>query len=719
MASDWLRTRGRGVHLTIRDIDCRDFDAERLAKDLHDLHVNVLSFFCAGYVTVHPTSLSLRISPFLNGRDLTGEIVDALHRYGIKAVAAMDLSLIPETVANEHPDWLSLDASGEPYRANRDLGNFYIACPHSGYQNEYLELVLRELVSRYDLDGIKFGGGSYGFTSYGNGICHCSRCREAYRAFSGREIPLKEDPADPAWVEFQRWRQEAVVQRTRFLYQLVKSLNPDLPVMCNSVCFGDPDWTIRGALDIERMAENIDAVQVEAQTRIRVDGDHGEWQFLLWPSEEASFLTNVSDHQIWVLASYFQAWPWRRNAVPPAEQKIYMAQMYANGGSAIVNLSGGPPAVHQDQRGFAAIRSLYEFVERNADYYDGDASAADVAVVYSQNTLFNYDREEPKRYVDAIRGVEQALAEHHIPFDVISDRLLIPERLAKYRTVVLPSTACMTEEAAESLRKYVENGGSVVATFETSLYGPDGRKRDDFLLADLLGVSRADTVPVTGKQNGVYKQAYLKVRHKDHPLLADLGDTTVIPAANRYCRVRLRGEKAEVPLTLSAAFRVFPEGMSYTTDPDPDDPMLIAKEHPSGGRTVYFAGQPDLAFLRFGYPDWGLLLANAVRWASGGRVPLEAEAPSTLLVTLRKQDNRRLVHLVNLNGGRRMFRQMIPACDVKILLRSEPAFRPHRAFLLSDLRSLPMAEEKDGVSVRIPRVEDYDVLVIEGEPDTR
>ena len=719
MASEWLRTRGRGVHLTIRDVDCRDFDAERLAKDLHDLHVNVLSFFCAGYITVHPTSLSLRTSPFLGGRDLTGEIVAALHRYGIKAVAAMDLSLIPETVAGEHPEWRSLDARGEPYRANRDLGNFYIACPLSGYQNEFLEQVLRELVSRYDLDGIKFGGGSYGFTSYGNGICYCSRCREAYRAFSGRELPGREDASDPAWGAFQRWRREAVVERTRFLYRLVKSQNPDLPVMCNSVCFGDPGWTLRGALDIERMAEHIDAVQVEAQTRVRVDGDRGEWQFLLWPSEEANFLTSVSNRQIWVLASYFQAWPWRRNAVPPAEQKIYMAQMYANGGSAIVNLSGGPPAVHQDQRGFAAVRSLFEFVERNADYYDGDASAADVAVVYSQNTLFNYDRQEPERYVDSIRGVEQALAEHHIPFDVISDRLLIPERLAKYRTIVLPSTACMTEEAAESLKKYVENGGSVVATFETSLYDPDGRKRDDFLLADLLGVSHADTLQVTGREDGVYKQAYLNVRLGDHPLLSDLGDTTVIPAANRYCRVRLRGEKAAVPLTLSAAFRVFPEGMSYTLEPDPGDPMLVAREHPSGGRTVYFAGQPDLAFLRFGYPDWGLLLTNAVRWASGGRLPLEAEAPPTLLVTLRKQENCRLVHLVNLNGGRRMFRQMIPARDIKILLRSEPAFRPRRAFLLSNLHSLPLAEEKDGVSVRVSRVEDYDVLVFEGDADSR
>src|SRR5690606_5136674 len=164
---------------------------------------------------------------------------------------------------------------------------------------------------------------------------------------------------------------------------------------------------------------------------------------------------------------------------------------------------------------------------------------------------------------------------------------------------------------------------------------PDGRKRDDFLLADLLGVSHADTLPVTGREDGVYKQAYLNVRLGDHPLLTDLGDTTVIPAANRYCRVRLCGDRATVPLTLSAAFR-----------------MLVAREHPSGGRTVYFAGQPDLAFLRFGYPDWGLLLANAVRWASGGRLPLEAEAPPTLLLTLRKQENRRLVHLVNLNGGR-------------------------------------------------------------------
>ena len=39
---DWLQERNRGIHLTIRDIDCKDFDAQRLAKDLNELDVNFL-----------------------------------------------------------------------------------------------------------------------------------------------------------------------------------------------------------------------------------------------------------------------------------------------------------------------------------------------------------------------------------------------------------------------------------------------------------------------------------------------------------------------------------------------------------------------------------------------------------------------------------------------------------------------------------------------------
>lgn len=713
--SDWLTKRSRGVHLTIRDVDCLDFDTERFAKDLSELGVNVLSFFCAGYVTVHPTNLSIRKSPFLGDRDLTGDIVKAVQSYDIRAVAAMDLSLIPGNAALEHPDWCSCDHEGKPYKANQDLGDFYIACPLSGYQNEYLAEILREIVMRYEVDGIKFGGGSYGFSSYGNGICHCGRCREAFGAYAGSHIPVKEDWNDPLWGTFQRWRQQRVVERSKFLYDLVKSLDPNMPVMCNSVCFGETGWTTKGALDIEGMAAYIDAVQVEAQTRIRVDGDSSHWDFLLWPAEEANFLDNVSDHQPWVLASYFQAWPWRRNAVPPAEQKVYMAQIYANGGNAILNLSGGPIKGHQDQRGFPAVKSLYHFVADNQDYYNDDRSGANVAIVYSQDTLFYYGKEKPKlNYVDAIRGVELALSDSHIPFDIISDAVVKKGNLSKYRTIILPSAACMSEETAAALSQYAKNGGSVIATFETSLFDTDGSKRADFLLADLLGASYISTDSVMGEENGVYKQSYLNVQNDSHshPLLEKLGDTSVIPASNNYCRVSAAKESV-VPLTLSAPFRVFPEGQSYTLEPDTGMPMLIAREHAGGGRTVYFPGQQDTAFARYGYPDWALLLVNAVLWTTRERLPLQVEGPETLLATLRVQEKRRLVHLVNVNGGRRMFRQLIPARDVTVRLPLGEGFEPQRAYLLSDQNPLTMTRDGDFASVLVSSVLDYDVVVFE------
>jgi len=699
---DWLKQRSRGVHLTIRDIDCKDFDAESLAKDLHEMGVNVLSFFCAGYVTVHPTSLNIRRSPYLGDRDITGDIIRALRTYDIRAVPAMDLSLIPGNAAESHPEWRSLDEYGNPYKANEDLGDFYIACPLSGYQNEYLSLILQEIVSRYDVDGIKFGGGSYGFSSYGNGICHCTRCKAAYRAYADSEIPLKDDWNDPEWGIFQRWRQQRVVDRSKFLYDLVKSLKPDLPVMCNSVAFGDPSWTTKGALDIERMADYIDAVQVEAQTRVRANRDEYHWDFLMMPAEEANFLNTVSDHQPWVLASYFQAWPWRRNAVPPAEQKVYMAQIYANGGNAILNLSGGPPKVHEDQRGFPAVKSLFTFVKQNQEYYIQDRSAANVAILYSQDTLFYYGRDNAKAsYVEAIRGFEQALTDHHIPFDIISDRMLQSNKLAAYQTVILPSTAM-----------YVEGGGNLIATFETSLFDTNGNKRDDFMLADLFGSSYAGTESVMGPDNGVYKQAYMNIRDPAHPIVSELGDTRVIPASNRFCQVT-PGSAVSVPLTLSAAFRVFPEGMSYTEEPDTGFPMLTAVEHASCGRIVYFPGQPDTAYMRVGYPDWAHLMVNAVKWTLRDNLPLVVEAPSTLMVTLRQQEGRQLVHLVNLNGGRRMFSQIIPARDVKVTLPVTDRYQPKRAFLLSDHQALKLTHKDESVSIIIPEVRDYDVLVFE------
>jgi beta-galactosidase GanA len=82
-----------------------------------------------------------------------------------------------------------------------------------------------------------------------------------------------------------------------------------------------------------------------------------------------------------------------------------------------------------------------------------------------------------------------ALIEDRMPFEMINSQMLDAENLKPYKLLILPNIAAMSDAQCEQLRKFVESGGSIVATFETSLYDEEGKQRADFGLKDLFGVS--------------------------------------------------------------------------------------------------------------------------------------------------------------------------------------------------------------------------------------
>ncbi|WP_274651184.1 alpha-amylase family protein [Paenibacillus humicola] len=707
---DWLQERNRGIHLTIRDIDCKDFDARRLAKDLHELDVNFLTFFSGGYVTTYQTDIELqRKSPFLGNRDITGEIITALHAYGIKALPSIELGVMPLTAGDAHPEWCSRDIDGNPYVVAEQL---YACCPLGGYHHELGSRFVEEVLSRYEIDGLYWCGASYGFQAYGSGICYCDKCRADFLAVSGLEIPVKKDWNDPAWRTFLKWRTEKTTQSAKRIYDMVKRLDPDMPVIGNSVCFGDPSWTMNSSLDMEQISKYQDTVIIEAQTRVKIDetADRENWHSLTWPDEEARYMTTISDNPVWIVVSYFLAWPWRRTAVPPVEQKIYLAQIAANGATLQVNLSGGPPATHNDSRGFQAIKELYGFLKRHKAYYDHDRSGAATAIVFSQETLIHYGRENGmERYVESIRGAEQALLDAHIPFDILSAKTLSGEKLSQYRTLILPSLCCMSEEEASRIRDFVNGGGNLIATFETSLYDENGNRRSDFLLGDLFcAASIGESKRVNGEQDGVLKQAYIKIAG-DHDILRGIDDADVIPIYGQYCPVRADGSAQASPLKLSAPFRVFPEGLSYTLEDGPEYPMVVLSENGKGGRVAYFPNQLDKSYLKIGFPDLGRLIANTVRWAAHGEEQLRIVGPDSLNVSLRTKPGLRMVHLINLAGGRRFFTSLVPIREISVGLAED--IQVKRAFMLSSGQELAVSEDGTFQSVVVPELLDYDVVV--------
>ena len=110
---------------------------------------------------------------------------------------------------------------------------------------------------------------------------------------------------------------------------------------------------------------------------------------------------------------------------------------------------------------------------------------------------------------------------------MVHDHLLDAEHTNQFRTLILPNIAALSTAQCDQLREFVERGGSIVATYETSLYDEWGVQRQDFGLASLFGASFA------GSKEGPMLNSYLSLE-KDpstghyHPVLAGFEDANRI-----------------------------------------------------------------------------------------------------------------------------------------------------------------------------------------------
>src|SRR5438309_9680465 len=127
----------------------------------------------------------------------------------------------------------------------------------------------------------------------------------------------------------------------------------------------------------------------------------------------------------------------------------------------------------------------------NETHFCNRSSIAELAVLYPQRTVAFYPRPDSRRPryrggpVDYLQGIYYALLEGRFLFDFVHEGNLDAATLQKYRALLLPNAAYLSDSQCEVIRKYVDGGGSLLATFETSRYDEWGNQRPDFQLADV------------------------------------------------------------------------------------------------------------------------------------------------------------------------------------------------------------------------------------------
>ncbi len=705
LSTGWQNGPHRVLLLNLREGDEPKVDAEALVAGAKEYRATAFCLSGGGIVAFYQTKIAgHRISNGLGERDLLAEVIPVAHREGMRVLARIDPSCAPKALAVEHPEWFTRDRNGNFC----EVSEHYVTCPNAGYYRVRMVEVVREILQRYDADGIWNNQGK--FAAWETGLCYCNTCQSMFKAESGHAIPQTENWDDPVWRQYNEWRYRRIADWVALMHREIHAVKPDA-VFIAAVQLMESLETIRpGGWDIDYWLEHQDIPTFECQRRHTAP---------FWPGIQAKYLATLAPNKPrWMTASYFYPW-WRLYAAPEAENRPWIAQQVANGVSPWLHINGGYSDLF-DRRSLAPMKAVFQRLARWEKYLDGTQSQARVVLVLSRYTQDNYGRDKPQaRYLDFIRGWYLALQEAHIPFDVISDKLISPQRLARYGVVVISNLACVSDAAVAALEQYTQAGGGVIAGFEAGLFDADGKPRATPAFDALLGIRR------TGKREGL-KSSYAKLESRDDPLLAGIGDTDLIPNEGALIEVTAAPGHA-VPLTLippviahDGATISIPE---YSAIRETTNIPVVTHGASGGGgqgRTVYVANTMEGLYYHYGFPDLGRVLANAVRWALGDPMALEVDAPDYVDVTHMGQPGRALVHLINLpldkplnTGWRHPGRNLVEVRDIVVRLRPAAGQHVKSARLASSETLLPLSMIGGAVKVTIPKLADHEIVIFE------
>src|SRR5438105_2754135 len=150
----------------------------------------------------------------------------------------------------------------------------------------------------------------------------------------------------------------------------------------------------------------------------------------------------------------------------------------------------------------------------------------------------------------------------------------------QFKVLALPNIVNLSDAQCAQLKAFVEKGGGLVATHETSLNDERGRRRADFGLAALFGASFAGNV-IERQQN-----AYLNLEDRTHPLLDGLADAGRM--VHGVSRVEIRTPAGlRAPLMTVPTYPDLPMEEVYQRETKTDIPGVMVRSA-GAGRVVYF-----------------------------------------------------------------------------------------------------------------------------------
>jgi hypothetical protein len=720
----WYRRTLRWGQTNITEIDPEQYDVGWWRRYWKRTETQGAVINAGGIVAYYPSDVPFHHrAEHLNGRDLFGELCKVAHEDGLAVFARMDSSRAHEDLFKAHPDWFARRSDGQPYKSEE----YFITCINSPYYEEHIPAIMREIVERYHPEG--FTDNSWAGLGR-NSPCFCDNCQKRFQKRTGHDIPREKNWNDALYREWNVWNYERRVEMWELNNRVTKAAGgPDcIWVGMNS---GSISGQCQSFRDFRQICRRAEMIMLDHQARTDSEGfqQNGEagkqihgmlgWDKLIPES----------------MAMYQAGRPvFRYASKPEPEARLWMLDGIAGGLQPWWHNVG---AYHEDRRRYETPVPVLRWHAGNEEYLVNRQPMATVGVVWSQQNMDFYGRDDAGVLVELPwRGLTQALVRARIPYlPVHADDL---ERDAeKFATLVLPNMAAMSDAQVSVVRRFVERGGGLLATGQSTLFNESGEARPDFALADLFGAhavaSRARDEEATRRRwasdtahsylrltpelrsrvDGPHMTGEPKISSERHPVLRGFEETDILPFGGVLEPLKLDAG-AQALLTFIPPFPAFPPETSWMREPRTDIPGLILNTA-AKGRVAFLPADLDRRFGRDYLPDHGNLLANLVRWTAGDNLPLTVEGAGLIDCHLYTQAGRTILHLVNLtNAGawRAPVDELIRVGPFHVRVKLPERVRGRNVKLLVAGRNIPARVKNGWADFDIGSILDHEVAVI-------
>ncbi|MHB9130896.1 MAG: alpha-L-fucosidase [Armatimonadota bacterium] len=528
-------------------------------------------------------------------------------------------------------------------------------CNLRGYTDELMIPQLLELIDKYDVDGFWVDG-----ENWATRACYCDTCVSAFTAETGiAEIP--QQPADAHWSEWAAFHRRSFAEHVRKYADAVHARKPS--------CLACSNWMY--------------TIGQPEEITVPVDYLSGDFSWS-WGTNSAILEGRFMDSR--GLSWDLMAWGFTTTEPAMGGWTFKPAAHLCQEAACVISLGGAFLVYDQPQRNGHLtdwhqdiLAEVSRFVRVRQPWCQHTESVPQVAVLHSASHFFGNNGEILMaawgNTQAPVVGAVHALLENHCQVDILSEQTLV-ECINEYALVVIPEQTQLPTAVKDAISAYANAGGKVLLT--------GANVSQDF--AELAGV-QATGEPVDGYFYLQLDREATTVKGPRQPIVLD-GAYTLLNVMTQQEPGLNTTEVPAVTVNVLGQGRVLAIHCPFFTH-------YAATHYP---RTRMLVGE----FLRTLAPDF----------------LVSADAPARVHLAVRRQENRLIIHLVNLGTAhptsptQSIIEEVPPVGPVTLQIKLPN--QPSRVYLAPGMEGLTWEWHDELLNVHVASVGILDSVVIEG-----